>query len=705
MLEKGYSTAKEGAKLSVGPKEFDAGMSAIRSTLGFCIDLAKTRPEKVNEFAAELKKIPEAAKMLARFPDIETVLVKILPEIAKNVDKATFLKSFDEFAKEIRTPALSLLDGREMSDKERGDVAIKLAHESVKLVSSSITKETVKTGVESMSELAVVKNNPIAAKLIGLVKRRELSDDDRFALVKKANEGIIVFTKNPPNEAELERYANGATALVSELSKKLPKEVVADVTTYLLRPQDGGNGKGVEIKSATELIKLLFDNKGKLLEALKRFAIGEISTMKDLIQFVVEERILESNIHLAKGELVARLKKVVEIDLVSFSGSLKAKLGAEIGKDVQKDAPEIPVPTELKDVLSNKVLSELADAFFGPNRPPKITKELLAEKTSKAAATAIDGMPGSTIRIGGAEVPKTALKAAVTSAEFKSFATDTFSKLAGEASKGGATMERLAQMVSEIMKDPLRNQHTGDRTREFAINSFYALPASEIAETISNNLESSGISQYLKRPDGKVAFDKRDIAEMVNILRDGEILPKETLSRILSKENLTPPIDVKKIIKDVLRSLSREQASLLVEKISAKGPDAAVSLLEKGLSIERKDSGKPLSKEDVAQAVELVFEAGSKIDANARKTLFDRLGVDAKTAEFGISFLKAMGKERCVKIATDHSETVGELISGKLDAKKNPEKLVAIGVDILYASDTATTKKIFTEARTAFPSL
>jgi uncharacterized protein (DUF2267 family) len=266
-------------------------------------------------------------------------------------------------------------------------------------------------------------------------------------------------------------------------------------------------------------------------------------------------------------------------------------------------------------------------------------------------------------------------------------------------------MERLAQMVSEIMKDPLRNQHTGDRTREFAINSFYALPASEIADTISNNLESSGLSQYLKRPDGKVAFDKRDIAEMVNILRDGEILPKETLSRILSKENLTSPIDVKKIVKDVLRSLSREQASLLVEKISAKGPDAAVSLLEKGLSIERKDSGKPLSKEDVAQAVELVFEAGSKIDANARKTLFDRLGVDAKTAEFGISFLKAMGKERCVKIATDHSETVGELISGKLDAKKNPEKLVAIGVDILYASDTATTKKIFTEARTAFPSL
>lgn len=218
-------------------------MGVIRSTLGFSIDLAKKKPEKIPEFMGEIKKVPEAANLLSRFPDLETVLVKILPEIAKNVDKQAFLAAFDSFASEIRTPGLSLLNGKELGDKERGEVAMKIAHESARLVGSVLTKETVKSGIEGISKLSAVKNNPVASKLVELVKRPELSDDDRTALVKKANEGIAVFTKNPPNEAELEKYANSAAELVSSLSNKLPKALVTDVMASMFRPEDGGNGK------------------------------------------------------------------------------------------------------------------------------------------------------------------------------------------------------------------------------------------------------------------------------------------------------------------------------------------------------------------------------------------------------------------------------------------------------------------------------
>lgn len=364
LLEKGYSVAKEGKKLSAGPKEFDAGMGAIRSTLGFSIDLAKKKPEKIGEFMNEIKKVPEAANLLSRFPDLETVLVKILPEIAKNVDKQSFLSAFDSFASEIKTPALSLLNGKELGDKERGDVAMKIAHESARLVGSVLTKETVKSGVEGISSLSAVRNNPVASKLVDLVKRPELSDDDRLALVKKANEGIVVFTKNPPNEAELEKYANSAAELVSSLSNKLPKAVVTDVMASVFRPEDGGTGKGVEIKSKTELVKLLFDNKAKLFEALKRYAMGELSTMKDVVRFVVEEKVLEQNIGMAKGELVERLKKVIEIDLASFSEKLKSKLAAEMSKEGPKSSAEAPQNVGLGDALSNKVLAEMAATFF-----------------------------------------------------------------------------------------------------------------------------------------------------------------------------------------------------------------------------------------------------------------------------------------------------------------------------------------------------
>ena len=64
--------------------------------------------------------------------------------------------------------------------------------------------------------------------MVDLVRRPELSDDDRYALVKKVNEGIALFTKNPPNEAELQRYANSAAELVSSLSSKLPSQLVSE---------------------------------------------------------------------------------------------------------------------------------------------------------------------------------------------------------------------------------------------------------------------------------------------------------------------------------------------------------------------------------------------------------------------------------------------------------------------------------------------
>ncbi|MFZ3233361.1 MAG: hypothetical protein WA194_07770 [Patescibacteria group bacterium] len=120
----------------------------------------------------------------------------------------------------------------------------------------------------------------------------------------------------------------------------------------------------MEIKSKTELVKLLFDNKSKLFEALKRYAMGELSTMKDVVRFVVEEKVLEQNIGMAKGELVERLKRVVEIDLASFSEKLKTKLASEMAKSETESAAEVPQGTALGDALSNKVLAEMAATFF-----------------------------------------------------------------------------------------------------------------------------------------------------------------------------------------------------------------------------------------------------------------------------------------------------------------------------------------------------
>lgn len=200
-----------------------------------------------------------------------------------------------------------------------------------------------------------------------------------------------------------------------------------------------------------------------------------------------------------------------------------------------------------------------------------------------------------------------------------------------------------------------------------------------------------------------MAFDKRDIVEMVNILRDGEILPKDVLTKVLSKENLTPPINVLKIVGDLLKSLSKEQLILLSDKISAKRPDGSPSLLQKGLSIERKGDGEPMAKENVVKIAEMVLETVGKTDADSRKPLFEALGASPKSAEYGLSFFKAFGKERVLKLVSDHPDVFAEIFSGKIDPKRDAGKLLPMAVDVMYASDAASDAKMIAETKSAFP--
>lgn len=231
-MEKGFAL-KEGKSLSAGPQEYDEGLAIIRSALGFSIDLAQKQPRKIAEFVGEIKKLPEASKILERFPDLEVLLLKILPEIAKNVDKKAFLEAFDAFAKGSRDAAMTILENKG-TEREIGDAAMKFAHESSKLLSSVLNAGTVRSAVDGIASLSVVRSHPTLSKVADIVKRPELSDADRLALVAKANEGVLLFTRIPPNETELEKYANSLAELLSGLSRKLPKELVTDAVESLV---------------------------------------------------------------------------------------------------------------------------------------------------------------------------------------------------------------------------------------------------------------------------------------------------------------------------------------------------------------------------------------------------------------------------------------------------------------------------------------
>jgi hypothetical protein len=154
-----------------------------------------------------------------------------------------------------------------------------------------------------------------------------------------------------------------------------------------------------------------------------------------------------------------------------------------------------------------------------------------------------------------------------------------------------------------------------------------------------------------------------------------------------------------------LNSLSKEQFTLLLDKVSAKRADGSPSLFQKGLSIERKTEGKTLTKDDVVKIAELVLETAEKTDADSRKPLFEAIGANPKSAEFGLSFFKSFGKERLLGLVRNHSEIFADVFSGKIDPKRDAEKLLPVAVDIAYASDSASDAKMIAETKAMFPEM
>lgn len=240
IIEIGQKVLDNKKTMELGPKEFDSGMLFLRSSMGLIIDVVRKTPEKIPEFIEQMKKNEQTRKILERFPDIENLMTKTLPELAKTVDKARFLDEFAVFTRQIREDSLKLLSGKASGESEQKAIALNIANRSALFTKTLldeevINKKTVGVAMDSLANTQAMQSNPIARPLFSLIGRKELSDDDRLQLVSKANDGLILLTRTPsPNEKELESYLNSVLKLLTDFASKLPKDLVAEKVTQIM---------------------------------------------------------------------------------------------------------------------------------------------------------------------------------------------------------------------------------------------------------------------------------------------------------------------------------------------------------------------------------------------------------------------------------------------------------------------------------------
>ncbi len=717
-LERAHELVKNpDRRLAVGAKEFDLATKTLRSSVAFGIDLAKTQPEKIPKFVEELKRFGGMGELFSKFPDLATVLCDVLPNVGQHADKEAVLKAYDVFVGNVRQDAVRLLEGSVRDDAERTGVALKFANESAKFLGAVISEKTVRGGIDGISKLQAVGANPLAEKLLAIVRNPGLSDADRLLLAKKGVEGMELFTENPPDEAKLERYVNQILVLVAKLKPKLPKGAVDDFVGTLLSGTPTKPGERKEL-DAWELVKLIGENasnlvthREKIQRAVAEYAKGNLDPLKEVVMFLLEGDVLKENIRLAEGNFIRRIKGIVDLKISTFATELQKRLGTSLKTDTVRLREVLPKHGDpFVDAVTERFVRSASESLFGANRPKTVTKETLFENARRSVEETLAALPGSSVRIGNVNVPKTALLETVRSEPFKDWLLEGFSAAASGA-KGEGAMKKAVDVVTAVMKNPFSNPYLSaerqERAVESAVNLFYSLPSSELGAIVSEGMSATGIGEFLKRSDGSAILETSDVRALIDVLRDdrgdgkGPVLSRETAKTLL-KDCFGPPPNFGRAVSEFLRNLSKDDVSAVVEKLERSGT--------LGKLAELRNVGAKGAELDVRKAgslVDFILSAESKTDAASRKILFERFGIDPSGAETALALIRALGGERTKALLNLHAETVAKAASGGTEwLRSNPEAVAALVTDVAYAVDEPELRTRFLPVvRREFPAL
>lgn len=703
ILQIGEKWILEKKSIKIGPKEFDSWMQFLRSSLGFVIDLAQTKPEKIPALMKEFLKNEQVKNILVRFPDIEVLFTKILPELAKNIDKWIFLAAFDAFITNIRSDTIQLFWSSLLDENKQGEIVLKIANESAKFTANLLNKDTVKTAIWSFSELPSVNSNPIAKTLFSLIQREELSDKDRLNIVQQANTGLILLTKNPrPTEKELEDYINTTVSLLSHFTEKLPKVLVAEKIAELF-PIKKGESNSLKIKNTSDLAVLLWNNKAKLIEAMSMYLRWKLDNIKDIITFVLDDHLITDNIEYTKWHLIEHLKNIVNIDLSSFATQIRGKLSQDLKTNNIININNLGVKTGniLGDRIAENLSTDILLLFFSESRPKAITKETFVIKTIASIHKTVTSFPSESIQIKdgtGKEfinIPKSTLLAIVESEPFKAFIDGSFLNISQDSLKSKDIMKNILQIVEDIKKDPLGNKYTWEQTKQAAIDSFYNLSSNELAKTVHGNIEIMGLGDSIKDKNGTFVFNGEDIKILIETLR--EHIPKALVEKILNN-NKTPPIDVRKVIMEIFQCLSSSTIKEVSEVLIGKW---ILSKVKNVVPVKWWE----LTQAKMNELLQMIFLAKWKTSPEVRTDICTVLWINGKNIESAIILMESLGEQRVKELAEKHLNIINGLISGDINPLTQPEKFSGIITDILYSFDSGELQKIGGKIRNIFPEI
>jgi len=295
----------------------------INSAIWTIIDISQTSTkEEIMQFVIEFKNIPEVKKVLEENNDLNLLITDILPSIANTLDKEDVLNTLNNFLSNTKNDLVLLINHVKPKKSENTekifDAKLNIINNIWKLTSDLINPQNTEVFINCTKKIEIIQSNKILTEWFELLNSEKLTPEDRYNLTKQILLWIEIFSNKNITKLEANEYLNKLILTISELGKKIWWEKTGNFIKNLIWLEENPNNEessDIEIKNSTELAKLLWENKDKIVDAISKYYSWEISNVDDLIGFLIDSWTLTENIKSSWWKLIERLREIINIDL------------------------------------------------------------------------------------------------------------------------------------------------------------------------------------------------------------------------------------------------------------------------------------------------------------------------------------------------------------------------------------------------------
>lgn len=335
IISEKFSNNYEKEWLEIDKWNINMLFSILESSLWTLYDIWTTKSEQeLKQYINEVNLNPEFKDLFNDFPDLEKIIINVIPSFIKTISKDKFNSSIAIFLDSIKWDILTYskyISSKEyISDTIKNKSKLNIINNFSKFLWSVINKDNIDSFSKNLATLEFISKNEKITEILNIINWKSISKDQKFLLSNKILEWIELFSRTEILDKDINEFINSLILLISKIAKNIPSDQLNKLINNFKWWTGETSGFDIDNISLRELNTFLWKNKDNLiwiwLDLLNKWYDGEIVSINDLIVELFKNDLIAKNLDTLWNKLVENLKKIAKIDLTTYARDFRKEL-------------------------------------------------------------------------------------------------------------------------------------------------------------------------------------------------------------------------------------------------------------------------------------------------------------------------------------------------------------------------------------------